>query len=334
MYILLTRKRGGYRTYLALITVLYTIATVEIGLKIALYLVQSQIELYSFVAALRELGNVAPEQIQTQREDERSFINWASFPLSVYVHFTTVLANCLMDILLVWRCYLLWGCNKIPVLIFPCLIVVGTNAYGLVLMVSQFLSVATMAPTGSTSPLSLKPHLAIFTFFAFIGNLLLTMLIAGRILLIAYRVGKNLPSRSSIPTVYRTIISATIESGLIYPLSLIVYTACVFVSWGYYRETEGIDLTEDVVFDSLVTIMVISSTLIIVRVTLGIAIHDEKTFKETIAKDILQSSQAQDHPFDHSILNIARRPDSFDSHHGIDTQTTIISLDLEAQKKE
>ncbi|KAK1221344.1 hypothetical protein PQX77_015845 [Marasmius sp. AFHP31] len=133
---------------------------------------------------------------------------------------------------------------------------------------------------------------------------------------------------------YRTIISATLESGLIYPIALILFATSV----QKYDQIMAIDhrhdftstLTADVLFDSLVTIMGIASTLIIVRVTLGLAIHDEKSFKETILKDI-EPPQAQNQT-SHGVIDIRQRA-SLNTQESYTESQEDVGPDLEAQKR-
>ncbi|KAK1224340.1 hypothetical protein PQX77_012749 [Marasmius sp. AFHP31] len=70
--------------------------------------------------------------------------------------------------------------------------------------------------------------------------------------------------------------------------------------------------------------MGIASTLNIVRVSLRIAIHDEKSFKETI---VIEYEATQVQQSSHSIMDIRRRDCE-------DTESTVGTLDegLEAQK--
>ncbi|KAJ8089898.1 hypothetical protein PM082_018476 [Marasmius tenuissimus] len=70
--------------------------------------------------------------------------------------------------------------------------------------------------------------------------------------------------------------------------------------------------------------MGIASTLIIVRVSLGIAIHDEKSFKETIVREY---EATQEQPSTHSVMDI-RGQDSDDA--GSPPET--IDEDKEAQR--
>ncbi|KAJ8089929.1 hypothetical protein PM082_018507 [Marasmius tenuissimus] len=64
------------------------------------------------------------------------------------------------------------------------------------------------------------------------------------------------------------------------------------------------DLVAATVWDSLITIMGIASTLIIVRVSLGIAIYDEKSFKETVVREY---EATREQPSTHSVVDICRR---------------------------
>ncbi|KAJ8089906.1 hypothetical protein PM082_018484 [Marasmius tenuissimus] len=53
MYILATRKRSRYRPQAFLITVLYVIATVEVGLKLVIHTSQTRIQMFGLISDLR-----------------------------------------------------------------------------------------------------------------------------------------------------------------------------------------------------------------------------------------------------------------------------------------
>ncbi|KAJ8096228.1 hypothetical protein PM082_011357 [Marasmius tenuissimus] len=90
-------------------------------------------------------------------------------------------------------------------------------------------------------------------------------------------------------------VSATLESGMIYPLILIANASTGVSSValdGYfgiptssYKRFTG-EILAGATYHSLLPVMGIASTLIIVRVTLGLAIHDEKSCKETFTRDL------------------------------------------------
>ncbi|EEB99076.1 hypothetical protein MPER_01306 [Moniliophthora perniciosa FA553] len=88
-----------------------------------------------------------------------------------------------------------------------------------------------------------------------------TFLIAGRILLIEHRtkafLGRN------VQAMYRTAIAATVESGMFYPLALLLFA---------FSRSPGII---QVMYYSLTLILGIAPTLIIVRTGLGTCVGDE-----------------------------------------------------------
>ncbi|KAK1220968.1 hypothetical protein PQX77_016240, partial [Marasmius sp. AFHP31] len=225
-------------------------------------------------------------------------------------------------LLLLWRSYLVWGHKR--VILASCSIAILVNVYGCVITFWDWGNPSSIRDGGPGIV-----YFAIFAIGALISNLLLTVLIAGRILFIAHRVGKYLPFRTSIPRMYRTILLATLESGLIYPIGLIIYATSVSQRFrGYNEEWFTTELIADVAFDSLVTIMGIASTIIIVRVALGIAIYDEQSFKDTILSSI-KPTHAQ-HNRSESIIDICQ-------HAGPAEESSLsqrtVTLDLEGQTR-
>ncbi|KAK1216293.1 hypothetical protein PQX77_021080 [Marasmius sp. AFHP31] len=83
---------------------------------------------------------------------------------------------------------------------------------------------------------------------------------------------------------------------MIYPVGLIIYTSCVLNNLFGAKEQDSnpnLNLASETIFGSLVSLMGIASTLIVVRVTLGIAIHDEKSFKDTIITKEMQHTRSE-----------------------------------------
>ncbi|KAJ8089910.1 hypothetical protein PM082_018488 [Marasmius tenuissimus] len=283
IYILATRKRNRHWVHVVLITALYIAATVEVGMKLVLYTMDAQNNLVNY-------SDYTTITVQNLR---------------LGVQMMTSIANILTDTLLLWRFYHTWGRTKSRVMIFPCIIVAAADVYGGVRTYSW-------SSTINNVPADRKVPLVHFSVCALVSNLILTSLIAGRIFYIAYQVGKHLPVRATVPTLYRTVLSATLESGLIYPVALIIRSACVLANIRAakgvtYYSSPGVltrDLVAATVWDSLITIMGIASTMIIVRVSLGIAIHDEKSFKETIVKEY---EATLEQPSLHSVVDIRRR---------------------------
>ncbi|KAK1231871.1 hypothetical protein PQX77_005008, partial [Marasmius sp. AFHP31] len=124
-----------------------------------------------------------------------------------------------------------------------------------------------------------------------------------------------------------------LESGMIYPIALSTYAAGALSSdSGNFDQSTSDALLAQSVFYSLVTIMGIASTLIIVRITLGVAIHDEKSYKETIMnmKDI--DLQQRQYHTSHIITDTHQRhnPHTQETHYA--KRQTEVESGLEAQK--
>ncbi|KAJ8079784.1 hypothetical protein PM082_016606 [Marasmius tenuissimus] len=265
MYILLTRKRRSYGIHGVLTTALFIVAT----------------ELLNYTIDL-------PAYNQNEQDtDDLQEQMWLTASLDMWMTtglvFLTVLANCLTDSLLLWRCYIIWGCKK-QIVIFPIFLCVATNAAGF------FIAGVRVSP--------MSPAFSYFGYAIVGSNFLLTAMIACRIFLIAHRIAKCLPTRSrrSVFRMYRLVLSATLESGLLYPTALFMFALFGLLATALKRD-EGrppkLVLVTNVMFDSLMNIMGIASVLIVVRVTLGTAIQDEQTFKETILLDESSSNNQQ-----------------------------------------
>ncbi|KAK7045387.1 hypothetical protein VNI00_007638 [Paramarasmius palmivorus] len=140
-------------------------------------------------------------------------------------------------------------------------------------------------------------------------NLLLTVLIAGRIIYISREatkyVGKN-PRN-----MYRTAIAVTLESGLIYPVLLIIYIASSRLnSGGESTNLSPYYFISIVAYSALNQAAGIAPTLVIVRTSLGIAIEDTKSCISTFRAEQHDDSDSQaDIPQSQStgaILDISR----------------------------
>ncbi|KAJ8089905.1 hypothetical protein PM082_018483 [Marasmius tenuissimus] len=205
-----------------------------------------------------------------------------------------------------------------------------TPVYGLANAKEPYLDSETVLKPGFENP-----PVIVFSFCALASNLLLTLLIAGRIIYIAYCVGKCLPPQSVVPTMHKTVLSATLESGLMYPVALVIYIVCM--RWTQRHDLSKADRDANVggfwvynliaftVWDSLITVMGIASTLIIVRVSLGVAIHDEKSFKETI---VTEYELTQEQTSSRNVMDVYRQRDSED----MESTRETLAGDAEAQK--
>ncbi|KAJ8076016.1 hypothetical protein PM082_021998 [Marasmius tenuissimus] len=299
MYILLTRRRNRRRVHCVLITVIYITATIGYGLRYTMYSIENQASLIRYTTDLPIFNDAAAARAQLTPEEKQyladlkielssleSPLQW----MKLAVLMLTIVAKGITDFLMLWRCYLIWDC-KMRVILVPMLFCLGTSILGV------YGAILTSQMSFASFPL------VVFALSTFTSNVVLTLLIAGRILFITRRVNQYLPPDSKPRKMYRTIISATLESGLIYPTVLLTYAVSVLHKKGTETEYMSSMAVVDVTFDSSIYVMGIASVLIIVRVSLGIAVHDEKSFMETIIRD-QKSSPAE--PVTQTIIDIRR----------------------------
>ncbi|KAF9256119.1 hypothetical protein L218DRAFT_1007768 [Marasmius fiardii PR-910] len=80
---------------------------------------------------------------------------------------------------------------------------------------------------------------------------------------------------------YRTIISATFESGLLYPFILALYSSNMINEYLKKAEFEAISVAH-IFYAMLPIVMGVASTLIVVRTALGISVQGERTYRSNI----------------------------------------------------
>ncbi|THV06269.1 hypothetical protein K435DRAFT_25554 [Dendrothele bispora CBS 962.96] len=118
-------------------------------------------------------------------------------------------------------------------------------------------------------------------------NLMLTSLIAGRIWYISHQTSKYLSSdyrvSSSTNRKYSSIIAIILESGLLYPIFLILFIILTFGTFPM-KDRLNISHASAIVSDNLALIAAIAPTLIIVRTGLGISIENNRSNTEQISK--------------------------------------------------
>ncbi|KAF5389142.1 hypothetical protein D9757_004980 [Collybiopsis confluens] len=200
-----------------------------------------------------------------------------------------VVANAVADILLLCRCYIVWGSRKwfIAGPIIICVINTGVAIASVV--VQQRVLPLHIGSTMSTTDKHLDTA-GLGLFEAFLGlnvvsNLILTGLIAGRLCWLSHAATlESLGFHESDPKRRGSSAFAMIvESGLLYPLALIPCTVVEFKN-------------EHLLLGPLLTVIVgIAPTLIVVRMNLQIS---TSTLDDTAANDI-----------DHTIhLDLERQP--------------------------
>ncbi|KAI3614481.1 hypothetical protein WG66_009732 [Moniliophthora roreri] len=222
-----------------------------------------------------------------------------------------LLDSIIADAILIWRCYIIWGRN-IRVIIIPTLLCIANNVLGIVVIIRYSkdigigISATVLQPYRGDKALRIIPA---FLFMTALTNLLITFLIAARIYVISRRaakyVGKN------VNRMYRTVISIVLESGLIYPLVLIVYASSgltVFSSLIMLQShpvslevQKRMQLLAVLLQSTLNQFVGIAPTLIIVRIGLGISVESvEQTVSAMRAAAVTESKQ-----FTKSIVDIS-----------------------------
>ncbi|KAK7438910.1 hypothetical protein VKT23_017837 [Stygiomarasmius scandens] len=187
-----------------------------------------------------------------------------------------VFANILADCVLIRRCYVVWNSN-IKAIVFPVFLSVVNNSIGFSAVV---MLINVLLPLGNNT-LSPEKQLAVFNaankmleaFFAInvVSNVLLTVLIAGRIWWIMRgleKMSSDAKGMASTKKRYMSTIALLVESGLLYPISVIVFEIIL----------QAVPLAPSLY--PLMTILAgMAPTLIIVRVWLGVSVN---TFNESV----------------------------------------------------
>ncbi|KAJ8089567.1 hypothetical protein PM082_014823 [Marasmius tenuissimus] len=219
----------------------------------------------------------------------------------------TVTSNLITDAILLWRCFLVWG-RRIRVVIFPIFFSITVNISNLGAI--DFYTIRSDNKDLTPSPNSVM--LLCFTIGSVCNNLLLTAMIAGRIFYISREVASL--RKRPIAGMYKTLIHASVESGLLYPVVLAGYTTSLILSYelvlhdGLASPFIRANIACEILYSCFIPIMGIASTLIIVRSALGIAINGEKSFKLTVlgGRDGNEGSRG----IVHSIIQIRGRGES------------------------
>ncbi|ESK94374.1 hypothetical protein Moror_8156 [Moniliophthora roreri MCA 2997] len=246
----------------------------------------------------------------------RNIVSQAIFPLinssrvspeSVYQDSMTpryimmLLANIIADAILIWRCYIVWSGN-IKIIMFPAALCLTNNILGTVVIVrySTDIGIGLLAfiidVEENTEDIRV---IAAFLLMTALTNLLITVMIAGRIYFISHKASKYVDK--NVNKMYRTVIAVVLESGLIYPISLIIYTSSVLaVVKTISMMDESEDISEGQNRMQLLTMLMqttlnqfvgIAPTLIIVRTGLGICVENVEQAVSTMrsAKSLLDS---------------------------------------------
>ncbi|KAG7090395.1 hypothetical protein E1B28_009514 [Marasmius oreades] len=178
-----------------------------------------------------------------------------------------VLSSFLADIVLILRCYFIWN-QSLIVAIIPAIICIGCSVGGFItagtadkLILSDNHSWLTLHAQGGNALFAawVTAELAI--------NVILTCMIAGKILIIHRQVRKILGN--NVQSMHQSIGIIVIESGMMYPIALILMLSLPSTPKEY-------------VSYSVIHIVGIAPTLIVVRVGLGIIVQDVQSGLKTM----------------------------------------------------
>ncbi|KAJ8090865.1 hypothetical protein PM082_024787 [Marasmius tenuissimus] len=229
-----------------------------------------------------------------------------------------VTSNLVTDIILLWRCYIIWGSRR-RVVMLPALLCLVINAIGYLTILGakgpqtymKYLKFTMFQTGGHRKINAFQIYLLCFLCGSLFSNLLLTVLIAGRVLYISRQVSPF--NQRPITRMYRTTIHASVESGVLYPIALFAYTVVELVRYGTPSASPlasfSLKVTTEIIRACLFSTMGIASTLIIVRIVLGIAINDEKSFRATVLGEG-NGGSGDSRGIIESVLDIRRRDES------------------------
>ncbi|KAF5320577.1 hypothetical protein D9758_018763 [Tetrapyrgos nigripes] len=177
-----------------------------------------------------------------------------------------VFANILADCILIRRCYVVWNSNW-KIVILPIFLSIVNNAVGfsaVVMLIDVFLGSLSLEKATQLLNAANKMLEAFFG-VNIVSNVLLTFLIAGRIWWIMKQLERMDPDAKGLDDTrrrYRTVIALIVESGLLYPVSVIVFEIILHV----------VTLSPSL-YPLMTTLAGMAPTLIIVRVHLGVSVN-------------------------------------------------------------
>ncbi|KAJ7728198.1 hypothetical protein B0H16DRAFT_243889 [Mycena metata] len=238
VHILLSRRRHKYKFYLICMITLFLLSTLHIALSWAWAIITDTAD--TAIYEVISLENPPPDLYGP--DDSYSLHRIATFIKVRYL-----IANTIADAIIIYRCYVIWGYNK-RVIAFPAF------GYGCTL-VAGILSLVPLSRAAT------RVAVAVIIAATFVTNVSAASLAAGRIWWISHRVALFLGRNSRQE--YDNLTAILLESGLIYPASLII-TIVVFLS-------PAPAVSDLICLAGVYHIVAIAPTLIIVRVGLGVS---------------------------------------------------------------
>ncbi|KAE9384820.1 hypothetical protein BT96DRAFT_1007691 [Gymnopus androsaceus JB14] len=238
--------------YQVSLLLLYLLATASLVIAI---LAKNQYDLYEYIAQFTgDFDGLVANAHFT------SFENLIVATVAIYVA-AIIIADCL----LLYRCYIVWGSSKLVIAGPVFITVVNAVTAFIAAILGKKGSGRLLSSTGITENSTIEDAGTlefIFLCVNLLTNLMLTGLIAGRIWWISHATNRFLSSSSNDKRI-NGIVAMVLESGLLYPVTLII---CIILLDIAHSEVQT---------QSLLTMVVgIASTLIMVRADLGISIEN------------------------------------------------------------
>ncbi|SJL13504.1 uncharacterized protein ARMOST_16948 [Armillaria ostoyae] len=217
------------------------------------------------------------------------------------------LPTLLVDSIMIWRCWLVWG-QRWQIVLLPSLCLAAGIACKIVITKQQYLYDA------NTSVL-----LSVYAGLALATTLLCTLLMIYRILAVA----RATDGGGNGPRAYRHVIEVFIESSALYAVSLIVYVACTVA-----RDSEGFYCLDPIAGFT----RGIAPTMLLGRVAAGHALPDD-SWKGSVMTSPLRFGQ--DKTEDESVVpGLSRFEDDFEAQPGNPREVEHSSTDLREDTKQ
>ncbi|KAJ8074179.1 hypothetical protein PM082_012471 [Marasmius tenuissimus] len=247
-WILVRRKRGRFRIQCFLITALFSLVTASLALDFAVALLENQLKrldsLNGFSFGFPSVGPGEPQPFDVNQrkpsfldhvlpwDEEKQFWTWHLGSVKGALQSTTITLHIITDMILLWRCYFIWGNHISWVVIVPSLACLAKNVIGILALTP---CCSNGRPDFNYDLEALTQHgesrashdhnmfLLYYTSGSCCANILLTSIIGGRIFYLSHQAARL--STQCMSELYKTIIHAFLDSGLLYPVNLVLYTS-------------------------------------------------------------------------------------------------------------
>lgn len=241
----MSRRRAYYKFHLGCLTALFLLSTIHIIAAYAWAFITD-----TAATAIYEILSLRNPPPDLYGPDDPMVVHH----LARLLRARYAIANALADAILIWRCYTIWG-NSWRAVTFPC-VAYAINIGGFIVGALPLLG-----PSERTA-------VAVCIGTTFFTNVVTSLLAAGRIWWISRRASYVISQNSR--RTYANLTAILIESGCIYPISIIVALILFLVPT---TSTTSVLISIAPVYQ----IVGISPTLIIVRVGMGVSTDDVDT---------------------------------------------------------